>query len=347
MAKPVRILSIDGGGVRGIIPAILLAEIEARSGHRIADLFDLVVGTSTGGILVLGLSIPGSTGRPAFRAEELVTFYTDDGARVFPGGGPPTLSERILGRGDSLKGSLLNSAQRVGGVFGGNPKYAGNARYFPKGLERTLVEAFGQVKLSGALVEVAITSYDAKSATAVVFSRSDAVASAAADLSMADAARATSAAPTFFPPLEIVWNGASRSFVDGGVWANNPAMVAISESLRMTAQRSLTATSVILVSLGTGQPPPKPQFDPHRPWLATLTDLVALGTGTDDAHRVMERALGPSGGGRYWRFQAISPDVGGAMDDPTPTRVAVLKATAEALIRSQGPSLDAVIAGLI
>lgn len=114
----------------------------------------------------------------------------------------------------------------------------------------------------------------------------------------------------------------------------------------MTADSSLTGTSVVLVSLGTGQPPPRPQFDPHRPWLSTLTDLIALGTGTDDAHRVVERALGPAGSGRYWRFQATSPDVGGAMDDPTPARLATLKAAADALIRSSRESLDVLIKAL-
>ncbi len=64
MADVVKILAIDGGGIRGIIPATVLAEIERRTGARIADLFDLVAGTSTGGILALGLVKPDSSGRP-------------------------------------------------------------------------------------------------------------------------------------------------------------------------------------------------------------------------------------------------------------------------------------------
>ncbi len=344
MATPVRVLSIDGGGMRGIIPALVLAEIERRSGRRISDLFDLLVGTSTGGILAMGLAMPGPGGASAFAASELVEFYTDDGARIFAGGGPPTLHERIFGRGDTFADRMLNPAQRVGAMFGGNPRFAGNARYFPQGLEQTLQKAFGATMLSSAVVDVAVTTYDARSASAVVFRSSDARANPQADLSMADAGRATSAAPTFFPPHEMTWGGAARAFVDGGVWANNPSAVALCESLRITAQRSLTGTSVVLVSLGTGRPPVTPNFDPNRPWLSTLTDLVALGTGTDDAHRLVERALGPHGSGRYWRFQAS--DVPAAMDDPTPERVALLQSTAAALITSYGPSLDAMIAAV-
>jgi uncharacterized protein len=71
------ILSIDGGGIRGIIPAMVLADIERRTGRRIAELFDLIAGTSTGGVLALGLSVPEEpTGtRPRFEASQLVTFY--------------------------------------------------------------------------------------------------------------------------------------------------------------------------------------------------------------------------------------------------------------------------------
>lgn len=207
MAKSIRVLSIDGGGMRGVIPALLLSALGELSGHHTTDLFDLVVGTSTGGILALGVTVPGSDGQPAYDARDLVSFYTDDGRTIFPGGGPPTWKERIFGRGETFKDRLYNPAQRFGSVFGGNPKFAENARYFTKGLDQTLTEAFGATPLSAALVDVAITTYDANSATAAVFSRSDALANPQADLSMVDAARATSAAPTFFPPVQMVWNG--------------------------------------------------------------------------------------------------------------------------------------------
>ena len=62
MSKPIRILSIDGGGIRGVIPAMILARIESLTGKPIAELFDLIAGTSTGGILTLGLTKPGPDG---------------------------------------------------------------------------------------------------------------------------------------------------------------------------------------------------------------------------------------------------------------------------------------------
>lgn len=332
--------------MRGLIPVLVAAEMERRSGRHLTTLFDLIVGTSTGGILALGLSAPGASGSPAFTAAQLVNFYTAQGATIFPGGGRGATDSRILGSGGSLTERMLNSAQRIGAPFGGNPRFARNARYFPAGLERALNDAFGPTRLRDALVDVLVTAYDAKAASAVMFSRSEARASAATNISMVDAARATSAAPTFFPAVEILWNGRSCSFVDGGVWANNPSVVALTESLKITSARSLTGTSVLLVSLGTGQPPPRPQFDPHRPWLSTVTDMVALGTGTDDSHRVLERVLGPSGSGRYWRFQPIGVDLGGAMDDATPARIASLSSTAASFIETNSGSIDQLITAL-
>jgi hypothetical protein len=81
--RPFRILSIDGGGIRGLIPALLLAELEKQAGKPVADLFDLIVGTSTGGIIALGLATPSPDGRPRNSAQDLANLYLQQGARIF------------------------------------------------------------------------------------------------------------------------------------------------------------------------------------------------------------------------------------------------------------------------
>src|ERR687894_1010021 len=83
MAETFKVLSIDGGGIRGIIPAMILAEIEDRTGKRIAEMFDLVAGTSTGGILALGLTKPGQGGKAEYSAESLIELYETEGGRIF------------------------------------------------------------------------------------------------------------------------------------------------------------------------------------------------------------------------------------------------------------------------
>src|SRR5690349_3735852 len=80
---PIKILSIDGGGIRGIIPAMLLAQIESRTNRPIARLFDLIAGTSTGGILALGLTVPRYPGGPLYTAGQLVDLYQNQGRRIF------------------------------------------------------------------------------------------------------------------------------------------------------------------------------------------------------------------------------------------------------------------------
>jgi hypothetical protein len=94
------VLAIDGGGIRGIIPATVLSEIERRFAPRaVADLFDLIVGTSTGGILALGLTVPDG-GRPRHAAEQLLELYVSEARTIFPGGGPQSLTQRVFGTRD-------------------------------------------------------------------------------------------------------------------------------------------------------------------------------------------------------------------------------------------------------
>src|SRR3954454_6021277 len=82
-SSPVRILAIDGGGVRGLIPAVVLADLERRTGRRTAEMFDLIAGTSTGGILACGRTRPGETGPPACTAADLMALYDSEGPEIF------------------------------------------------------------------------------------------------------------------------------------------------------------------------------------------------------------------------------------------------------------------------
>ena len=84
MATPFRVLAVDGGGIRGIIPALLLQAIETQTQRRICELFDLVAGTSTGGILALGLTKPGADGKVEMSAQDIIQLYEKEGSTIFP-----------------------------------------------------------------------------------------------------------------------------------------------------------------------------------------------------------------------------------------------------------------------
>src|SRR5215216_2652991 len=128
-----RILCIDGGGIRGIIPAVILAEIERRTGSHISELFDLIAGTSTGGILALALVKPDQERRPQYTAEDVIRLYETQGRRIF--------SRSLLHRITSLDG-LANKKYQSGPV------------------EKVFEDYFGDVLLSQSLTNVMLTSYD-------------------------------------------------------------------------------------------------------------------------------------------------------------------------------------------
>jgi patatin-like phospholipase/acyl hydrolase len=230
MSDVFKVLSIDGGGIRGIIPALFLAEIEARTGQRVADLFDLIVGTSTGGILALGLVTPDANGRPKYSAADGAAIYGERGAEIF--------STSVFRR-------------QVGQLF--------DERYPSAGVERVLRQHFEDKLLKDALKPVVITSYDIESHEPRFFK------SRRADDQkrlMWQLARSTSAAPSFFEPFTITDPDYKYGdLIDGGVFANNPAMCAYAEAIKHHE-----ANNVIMVSLGTGEFTQKTPLTGAKDW---------------------------------------------------------------------------------
>lgn len=203
-----RILSIDGGGIRGVIPAVVLAELEQRLGRPAARMFDLIAGASTGGIIALALVRPDAEGEPALGAAELVDFYTRLGPDIF---------DRSIGR----------TVRRLGSLAG--PKYD------PDRLRDALAEQFGDAMLSDALRDVVVPAYDIERREPFFFKSHYARVRAERDYPMRFAALATAAGPTYFPPVRLPVQDhiGYRALVDGGVYANNPAMCAYVEGLNL------------------------------------------------------------------------------------------------------------------
>ena len=198
-----RVLSIDGGGIRGIFPAGVLAGLERlyAGGGSIASYFDLVAGTSTGGILALGLGA-------GFSARELLDLYAVRGCEIFP----PFAASRF-GR---VKGWLRDKKQY--------------ARYLSDrgALEKLLKDKLGDRLLGDSKLRLCIPAFEGRHSEVFVFKTPH-----HPDYNtdrfqrMVDVALATAAAPTYFRPLER----GGYTLVDGGVWANNPVMLAVIEAL--------------------------------------------------------------------------------------------------------------------
>lgn len=312
----VRVLTIDGGGIRGLIPALVLAEVERRTGRPTAELFDFMAGTSTGGLLACGLTRPGADGRPRFSAAELADLYVTEGPRIFRRG-------------------LLKQIFSVGGLI--------DERYEDDGLEDAVQRYLGDTWLSEALVPVFITAYDIERRAAVFFRTTRAVNDPADDFRMADAARATAAAPTYFEPARVTNRLGNRThaLVDGGVFATNPGMTAYAELAR--GEQEIT----IMASLGTGSSTRAYAYEDVRwwgqlEWARPLIDVVFDGI-ADTTEFELATLLGP----RYVRLQTALTTASPDLDDAREDNLAALRGEAERLIAERSADIDAVCGALV
>jgi hypothetical protein len=318
VAVPFRVLTIDGGGIRGIIPAAVLVELERRlSPDRLAGAFDLIVGTSTGGIIALGLTVPDGD-QPRHAAERLLDLYLTDGETIFPRGGPVPLPRTTWLREGT--------------------------RYPTTGLEQALDRCLGDAPLTAALTDVVVTSYDLAYGEPVMLS-SRPRPGYVSDVTMVVAARATSAAPIVFKP-EIVRDGdRERMLVDGGLYVNNPAVLGYLLGGQAAAREDLP---LALVSLGTGTRPPRtplPAAERTQMWDASAvarTLLEAVSTGSGNLVHLLLSRLADGERFRYWRLQTTVGPCDFTMDDSSPENVACLYERARELVAERDEELAAI-----
>ena len=214
--RPFKILSIDGGGILGLLPCLMLAEIESRflGGEPIGKHFDMIVGTSTGGIIALGLG-QGKTAR------DISKLYIERGRFIFPGN------------------RIVRALRNLGRWFV-NP-------YDRRNLENELRREFGDALMGSAMVPTCIPSFEGRYGEPYIFKtphhpdyKKDQFEK------LVDIGLATAAAPTYFAAV-------SRDgyvFADGGIWANNPAMIGIVDAISCF---DIDRTQIRLLSLGCGQ----------------------------------------------------------------------------------------------
>jgi len=336
-----RIFCVDGGGIRGLISALVTAKIEQllreRDGDaaRIADYFHLFAGTSTGGLIALALTRPEPPS-----ADELAKFYTDDGPKIF-------------------SRSLTWKLRTGGGLWG--PKYDNEH------LRNAVLERLGNGNLAEAERELLVTSYDMTNREPFFFKGWKAQKDPNLNFPVVDAALSTAAAPTYFPSQEPdMLKG--HALVDGGVFAGNPTIAAIAEALGRTSNPRPTLDEMLVVSIGTGDfqegfPPSevhdwgdlgwvKPARGEEPPILSVLLGGASDGTNYW-AHMLLNHEPGnppPAAeaigrGERYFRFQApLAKAV--QMDDASPKTLGLLTKVAEELIEERKDEIAQIVEGL-
>ncbi len=307
--KTCRILSIDGGGIRGVIPATILVELEKQLGAPLARHFHMIAGTSTGGILACGLAneIP---------AQKLLDLYAKNGSAIF-----------TSSWGDGLDG----------------PKYD------PAPLEAALKVAFGDTRLSALSHDLLSPAYDIEKRVDVVF-RSwrargvDSKVPAKDDFLVREVARCTAAAPTYFPPaMATASDGTKYALIDGGMLANDPALLAFASARRLMP----LADRYLVLSIGTGQQglAPIPYTDAVGyglvGWAPKVVDVLfdAVGGATSYALDQMDTV-------DHMRWQASLDGASDAMDDATSGNIAALGACATRLLKAQAAQVASVVSEL-
>lgn len=346
------ILSIDGGGIRGLIPATVLCALEARLKAKGKQLplhryFNLIAGTSTGAILAAGLTCPKSGRKkdPVANAKQLVDLYKEQGGEIFD-----TSFFRKLSNGYGLLGE----------------------QYDAKPLEAILVKLLGEDTLiSAALTYVLIPAYDIHERQAVFMSNTDAK---HASIRFWQAARGSSAAPTYFEPalvedLRDKVDGVFKSMplIDGGVFANDPALAAYVEGRKL----GWNEDEIVILSLGTGQASRKIPYNQAKDWGAAgwispthdtpLISVLMQGQASTASYQVNQLLNGdlavfrdgattfkPADRAkvRYFRIDGplTSADIGpsDALDDATEGNLDKLATFGERLAASCGDSLDEI-----
>ncbi|MEI8186260.1 MAG: patatin-like phospholipase family protein [Chlorobiaceae bacterium] len=325
-----RILSIDGGGIRGIIPGeVLIAleqklqQISGRPDMRIADVFDLIAGTSTGGILTcLYLCPDKKTDRPKFSAPQAVDLYLQNGDNIFDV-------------------SVFKSIQSLGGL--NDEKYSADA------LEKILNSYFADLKLSDLLKPCLITAYDITRRQARFFNSADVAKKGIGwDFYLRDVARATSAAPTYFEPANI--SSLDRQvypLIDGGVFANNPAICACVEAFNANPQ--LKVSDLKVLSLGTGEVDKPYHYSEavnwgKLGWVAPVLDIMMSGVSETVDYQMRQLFTSAGSPDQYQRLQLDLKqytDVDSSMDNASEKNMRALENAGKDLAKKSDSQLTA------
>jgi len=304
----INILSIDGGGIRGIIPASILAGLEQDVGRELHEIFDLVAGTSTGGIIALGIGTTANGGR-SYSPADLVELYVENGPRIF--------AKNLLTPVKSLIG----------------PKYT------PYALEEVLSKFFGTTELASALTPLLISSYDLAGQIPYFFKSHRIADDPTFNWKATQIARATSAAPTFFPPLNLRENAKEHALVDGGIFVNNPAMAAYAEARRLYAD----ASEFVILSVGTGDRDDKITYHQAKGWgllgWAKQIIPVMMDSVSEAVDYELDWILGTSATCKHYRLQTRLTIAANQMDDTSPENLANLKQEAKNFLEENADSM--------
>lgn len=325
MKKLIKILSIDGGGIRGLIPALILQEIERRMGGKhLAGALDLMAGTSTGGIIALLLNTPDDNGAPKYQAKDIVQTYKTMGNTIFYRSFWQYLS--------SLNGWIRE-------------------KYASKHIENSFYNFFQNAQLRNTLTNVIIPAYDISADNTLFFKTHKAKLDSTKDFYLRDIARATSAAPTYFKPAKIMSCSQEKEYtlIDGGVAVNNPTMSAVAEAFECFGRDN----DFFILSLGTGS-----NFEVRNgkssftlkeikrggklEWAEEIVPIMMYASSNVVDYQVEELSA-KQDGKDYYRLQPLINSKHTTLDNTEPGNIKALERYAEKLIKTHQKQISYIV----
>ncbi len=340
--QKITILSLDGGGIRGIITCVILKYIEEQLQKlesptaKLGDYFDMIAGSSTGGLIAAILLFPNETNSAKYSIDNALQLYAQKGNSIF---------------NVSIWQQLLNPF----GLF--------NEKISEQALEKQLHSFFDKLELKQLIKPCAITSYDISNRCVKIFNTLDGI-NAIDNFYVKDICRATSAAPTYFEPAQIAsLYGQKFTLIDGGVYANNPALCAYAEARKINFSTVLHNTTkpdypnvndMLLVSVSTGSILKPYSFNYLKDagkikWIKPLVDML-LSANAEAVHYQISQlfnGLGPHNRRNYYRLNPSLKDAAPEMDNVTPTNIEALIQAGYSYIDQHKKQLNDIVKKLI
>ena len=331
MRKSFRILSIDGGGVRGMLPAMIVAEIERRIrmatrkvDSYISDYFDLIAGTSAGGMLACFYLYHHDGKR--LDATKAVELYEKQGKTIFR----KRLFRNVIRLFDAL--------------------------YPDNGIDQVLKDTFGDAKLSDAPCNSAIMAYHITDRKAVIFTADAARRDKSRDFLLRDISRATSAAPTFFRVAQATsMDNVPSYLIDGGIYANDPTICAIIEARKTMFRKGGNYPRIkdmYIVSLGTGHTTKSYRYESAKrwgviSWAIPVIDMLQSSSAEVVSYQVNSLFESENCSDHYIRIVPELYNVTHRMDDASAQNIAHLKEAGYHCITSHSELIDKIVGNLI
>lgn len=335
--RPFKILCIDGGGLRGVVPLTILMKVEELTGKKIHESFDLIAGTSTGGLITCAVSLKNAAkpDEALYSLQQVMDVYINRGEEIFP---------------DHNK--LVDLFHKGTDLF--KPKFKDD------GIEKVLKDLVKDYRMNDCFNDIMVCAYDLNNNIPLFFKSREAKKNPAQNALLYDICRATCAGPTYLPSFHMVYpndkENPERNCIDGGVYVNNPSMATLAEFSKhfkeylpdSVNEVDIDYNNVFVLSIGTGTYScPISESDTTRKgeiyWATRIVEIMMRGVNRTTDYEMKQMMVD----GNYVRLSIdIDSDKHSDMSDSSPETTQYLIGAANEQVINNTQKMDALKAFL-